>query len=143
MMWWSKRDKVLEQVEDDLMQLQEKRFSRKGLYAEVNESSAIHRDINELKRVVRTIQRNGVSMWNYKQVLPQIFEVISGAFDVVEDLADKVQANHKVLSQKDFEIGRSIEFLTKKIDALVLQNGVNEAYDRMDDNKLTKVASKK
>jgi hypothetical protein len=83
-----------------------------------------------LKRIVRAIQKNGVSMWNYKQVLPRIFDVISGAFNVVEDLTDEVE-----------RINKNIEIVNKRIDTLHI--GINQAFDRMDENKLTKVVSKK
>ena len=101
MSWWNRRDKFMEQVQEDLWNLDEKRFTRKGklFSTEASDKTPIHRDINELKRIVRAIQKNGVSMWNYKAVIPQIFDVISGAFGVLEDLADEVDSLNTRVSE--------------------------------------------
>jgi len=146
MSWWNKKDKLMDQVQEDLWNLEEKRWERKGVpfASSSGDSTPIHRDITELKRIVRTIQKNGMSMWNYKQVLPRIFDVISGAFGVLEDLADKASATNerlKTMEKNNVELGRSIEFLVKKVDSV--ERGIDQAFDRMDDNKLDKVKSKK
>lgn len=48
-------------------------------------------DIGKLRRKVAQVKRSGVSMWNYKEVLPTVFSIIDGSFEVIEELAKKLK----------------------------------------------------
>ena len=42
--------------------------------------------IAELHKTVYEIKANGVTAWNYKSVLPKIFDVVNESFDVMTDV---------------------------------------------------------
>lgn len=65
----------------------------------------IAEEVEKLHAETRRIKRAGVSMWNYKEVLPKIFDVVDGAFVVMKENV-----------AKQAELETRIEELEKKND---------------------------
>lgn len=67
-------------------------FDRKKLTAPYKlTSSEIGEQIEKLHAETRRIKRAGVSMWNYKEVLPRIFDVVDGAFVAMKEVVLKLE----------------------------------------------------
>lgn len=77
-------------------------FDRKKLTAPYKISaSEILDEIDKLHAETRRIKRAGVSMWNYKEVLPKIFDVVDGAFVAMKEVVLKMEELEVKLEKKN------------------------------------------
>ena len=51
--------------------------------------------IVKLKNAVVKLKQDGISMWNYKQAIPKIFDIVDGAFEVMVEVVRKIDENNQ------------------------------------------------
>lgn len=52
-------------------------------------TSDMRREIDKLHMEVKRIKKAGVTMWNFKEVLPKIFDIVDGSFVAMKEVVDK------------------------------------------------------
>lgn len=67
-------------------------FRLKRLEIEKRLSTAdLLREVEVLQDEIQKIKENGISMWNYKSVIPKIFDTVDGAFVVIKEIIKKLE----------------------------------------------------
>jgi hypothetical protein len=83
-LWGPEKDRTASIAEEVEFAFRLQKKLPKGLTSE-----SILEQIEMLQKSVQKIKRSGVNMWNYKEVLPKIFDIIDGAFVVLTEIAKK------------------------------------------------------
>lgn len=62
----------------------------KKLKGEVTKDDIL-RQINNLQNEVKRLKSEGISMWNAKQQIPKVFDIVDGAFEVMVEVVNKLE----------------------------------------------------
>lgn len=77
-------------MKDDLAQEIRQTFSLKMETSTGVTPSDILEEVKNLKRTVYRMKKEGVSMWNYKEKIPKMFDVVDGSFEIMEQVIEQL-----------------------------------------------------
>lgn len=81
MSWFSKDEEGKEQrnlAKEVAIELDRKKAAKGGL-----SNADLLAEIAKLQAEVQKVKHQGVNVWNYKDALPKIFDIVDGAFEVM------------------------------------------------------------
>ena len=91
-MWWNKQKIEYMDVNRIVTIWKHKKYD--PAYSKIANQDLLTR-INTLKDAVSRLKANGITMWNYKQAIPQIFDIVDGAFFIMTELIENQKENNK------------------------------------------------
>lgn len=94
-MWWNKQKTELMDVEWVVKGWRHAKYDPAFQHYTRTSNDELLNRIHTLKDAVARLKANGITMWNYKQAIPQIFDIVDGAFFIMTELIENQKEKTK------------------------------------------------